>query len=87
MLKSSFEDALEDILLKGGDADTNAAIVGGMMGALHGAAGIPDTLKAPVLRRSPESLGKKVEAHLCAGRVPELASQLYSKGDGQGSWK
>jgi ADP-ribosyl-[dinitrogen reductase] hydrolase len=29
------------MLLKGGDTDTNAAIVGGMMGALHGVTELP----------------------------------------------
>ena len=31
-----YEDALEDILLGGGDTDTNAAIVGGLLGAAQG---------------------------------------------------
>jgi ADP-ribosyl-[dinitrogen reductase] hydrolase len=32
----------------GGDTDTNAAIVGGMMGALHGVAAIPEYMRRPV---------------------------------------
>ena len=31
-----YEDAIKDILLKGGDTSINAAIVGGLIGALHG---------------------------------------------------
>ena len=34
--KYSYEDAIRDILLKGGDTDTNAAIVGGLIGCVHG---------------------------------------------------
>jgi hypothetical protein len=35
--------------MKGGDTDTNAAIVGCMIGALHGVSGIPDYMSGPVL--------------------------------------
>lgn len=46
---TSFEEAIFTTLLKGGDTDTNACIVGGMMGALHGIDHIPDFMKDPVL--------------------------------------
>lgn len=46
--RSSFQTALRQILAAGGDTDTNAAIVGGMMGALWGASGIPRDWKAAV---------------------------------------
>ena len=32
----SFNDAMKDIILKGGDTQANAAIVGGLLGASHG---------------------------------------------------
>lgn len=32
----SYEEGIKRILKKGGDTDTNAAIVGGLLGALHG---------------------------------------------------
>ena len=35
-LQSSYEEAISNVLSLGGDTDTNAAIVGGLMGALHG---------------------------------------------------
>ncbi len=38
--ETSYEEALKDIILKGGDTDTNAAIVGALLGALHGIEGI-----------------------------------------------
>lgn len=47
---TSYEDAIFQTLMKGGDTDTNACIVGGMMGALHGVAEIPDYMKEPVLK-------------------------------------
>ena len=36
-----FVDTMRAILLEGGDTDTNAAIVGGLIGALVGLEGIP----------------------------------------------
>jgi hypothetical protein len=35
-----------------GDVDTNAAIVGGLMGALHGAGGLPEAMWRPVVART-----------------------------------
>jgi len=37
----TFESAIQSILLKGGDTDTNAAIVGGLIGARWGLKNIP----------------------------------------------
>lgn len=47
--KTQFELAIYNTLLKGGDTDTNAAIVGAMLGALHGETNIPNSMMAPVL--------------------------------------
>jgi ADP-ribosylglycohydrolase len=41
--------ALAETLLGGGDTDTNACIVGGLSGALHGVAGIPGSLVEAVM--------------------------------------
>jgi ADP-ribosylglycohydrolase len=38
---TNYEDAIKDILSKGGDTSMNAAIVGGLIGALHGNQDIP----------------------------------------------
>lgn len=43
-----YEEAILDTLMRGGDTDTNAAIVGGMVGALHGIQDIPSYMKDPV---------------------------------------
>jgi hypothetical protein len=45
----SYEEAIVYTLMKGGDTDTNACIVGGLMGALHGVTSIPAYMKDPVL--------------------------------------
>lgn len=45
----SYESAIYKTLMKGGDTDTNAAIVGAIIGALHGADAIPLDMKVPVL--------------------------------------
>ncbi|POM80336.1 ADP-ribosylglycohydrolase [Phytophthora palmivora] len=45
----SYERAIQQTLLKGGDTDTNAAIVGGLIGALHGVDSIPSHMREAVL--------------------------------------
>jgi ADP-ribosyl-[dinitrogen reductase] hydrolase len=47
--RTPYAEAILRTLMKGGDTDTNAAIVGGMMGALHGPSGIPPAMLDPVL--------------------------------------
>ena len=47
--RSTYHEALRDVLARGGDTDTNAAIVGGLIGALHGFQLIPDGIKGRVL--------------------------------------
>lgn len=44
-----FETGIRRVLEMGGDTDTNAAICGGMLGAIHGLPGIPKTMRDPVL--------------------------------------
>jgi ADP-ribosylglycohydrolase len=45
----SFEAAMVDITNRGGDADTNAAIAGALLGAFHGEDAIPAEWRAQVL--------------------------------------
>jgi hypothetical protein len=47
--RSTLEEAVRDVLRRGGDTDTNACIVGGLLGALHGYCLIPEHLKKRVL--------------------------------------
>eukprot|EP00835_Amoeboradix_gromovi_P005726 NODE_572_length_6559_cov_0.536842.p1 type:complete len:340 gc:universal NODE_572_length_6559_cov_0.536842:2794-1775(-) len=44
-----FYESIKRVLMLGGDTDTNAAIVGGIMGALHGRDGIPKEMVKKVL--------------------------------------
>ncbi|MGK7926885.1 MAG: ADP-ribosylglycohydrolase family protein [Spirulina sp.] len=48
-LGTNYEEALRETLSGGGDTDTNACIVGGLIGAACGSNAIPDRLKNPVL--------------------------------------
>ena len=49
LLDVSYEEAIREVLSGGGDTDTNAAIVGGLIGAAVGEEGIPSTLTEAVL--------------------------------------
>ena len=65
-LKNNFtyQDAIESMLMKGGDTDTNATIVGGLLGARNGLHGIPKKWKQKVINcknTRPESLQIKSE--------------------------
>jgi ADP-ribosyl-[dinitrogen reductase] hydrolase len=40
-MNMSYEDSMKAMLIAGGDTDTNAAIIGGMLGAAVGLEGIP----------------------------------------------
>lgn len=45
----TFEAALVDVVNRGGDADTNAAVTGALFGAIHGAGAIPERWSQDVL--------------------------------------
>lgn len=49
----TFEEALVDVVNRGGDSDTNGAITGALLGALHGDGGIPEAWSNAVLSCSP----------------------------------
>jgi len=50
----SFEEGVVDTVMRGGDTDTNAAICGALLGAVHGEAAIPGQWRAAVLSCRPE---------------------------------
>ena len=75
-----YEDAIRQTLMLGGDTDTNAAIVGGMMGALHGVDTIPDYMKEPVLNyqySSDTGVGYDRPDFLMVSHLPGLMNQMY----------
>jgi len=47
--KASYTEGIIQTLMAGGDTDTNAAIVGGVLGALHGQQAIPEAMRTAVL--------------------------------------
>lgn len=75
-----YESAIFKTLMKGGDTDTNAAIVGALIGALHGEKNIPIYMKNPVLNfdvTEPES-GYKRPAMYNASNVHGLTNYLFT---------
>ena len=67
-LATPYVAAIAETLLGGGDTDTNACIVGGLSGALHGELDIPEALRASVMncdtsrgRPRPEWLQTRVQ--------------------------
>lgn len=84
-LGTSFETALEEVIGRGGDTDTNAAIVGGMLGALHGATNIPAYMTEPVLARTPEMAnGRRVLPSLYPRAMLGLCRSMYDRANGVG---
>ncbi|KAL3141635.1 hypothetical protein ABBQ32_004868 [Trebouxia sp. C0010 RCD-2024] len=81
-LQSSYTEAISSTLLMGGDTDTNAAIVGGMIGALHGASSIPEYMKMPVLARGMNSPGIPRPAFLATDALPSICQQLHQLAGG-----
>ena len=73
--QSTFENALRETLAGGGDTDTNACIVGSLVGALHGIDDIPTSLVEGVLHCDTR-LGHARPAWLQAGDALELAAHL-----------
>jgi ADP-ribosylglycohydrolase len=51
---SSFEEALVDVVNRGGDADTNGAIAGALLGACYGDDAIPKTWLDTVMQAAPK---------------------------------
>ena len=51
----NFEEAVVDTVMRGGDTDTNAAICGALLGAVHGRGAIPDRWAEGVLHCRPEA--------------------------------
>lgn len=50
----SLEEAIVDTIMRGGDTDTNAAICGALLGAVHGGAAVPDRWSRTLANCRPE---------------------------------
>ena len=79
-----YAEAIEWTLERGGDTDTNAAIVGAMIGALWGASSIPPSMRCPVLAFDPTKGAAKGGDALVGRRrpavyAPSMLSHLAAK--------
>jgi ADP-ribosylglycohydrolase len=77
-LGSKYVEAIRETLAGGGDTDTNACIVGGLIGAAWGARAIPDAMKQPVLRSNTQSGKHPRPDWLHASQATLLAEHLLS---------
>jgi ADP-ribosylglycohydrolase len=76
--RTPFAAALRETLAGGGDTDTNAAIVCGLLGALHGVGGIDAALWQPVLGGDTALGAHARPAWLSPARLPGLAEALLA---------
>lgn len=74
-LGTSFVEALAETLAGGGDTDTNACIVGGLLGAAYGAEAIPMTLRQAVLICD-TTQGRPRPAFLHSQQLPALVERM-----------
>ncbi|MBX3201957.1 MAG: ADP-ribosylglycohydrolase family protein [Labilithrix sp.] len=77
---TSYEEALRETLAGGGDTDTNACIVGGLVGARWGAAAIPTGMTAAVLACDTSAGANPRPAELHPRHAPELVRSLLAAG-------
>jgi ADP-ribosylglycohydrolase len=76
LLGSGYVEAIKDTLAGGGDTDTNACIVGGLIGAACGAEAIPEAMKKAVLHCDTRKGIHPRPGFLHASQVPELVEGL-----------
>lgn len=76
--QTPYVEALRQTLLGGGDTDTNACIVGGLLGALHGTGGIPLDAQNKVLACD-TSRGRPRPEWLRASVLPGLVDDLVAR--------
>ena len=75
-----YEDAIAETLLGGGDTDTNACIVGGLLGARWGASAIPTAWREAVLGCDTARGAHPRPADYHPGDVPALVQRLLAPG-------
>ncbi len=68
--------AVRETLLGGGDTDTNACIVGGLVGALHGEPGIPHSMTEAVMRCDTTKGRPRPEELQTRAELPRLLDAL-----------
>lgn len=75
---TTYAEALRETLLGGGDTDTNACIVGGLVGARWGAAAIPEEMRGAVLTCDTRQ-GQPRPEELHPRDVPRLVRSLFAQ--------
>ena len=84
-LRSTYSGAIRQTLRGGGDTDTNAAIVGGLIGAYWGVDDIPLAWRSAVLACAPRASGENYSASRLDGLTGALMavapSALVTEGD------
>jgi ADP-ribosylglycohydrolase/very-short-patch-repair endonuclease len=75
--QASYEAAIFKTLAAGGDTDTNACIVGGLIGALHGALEIPEIMCKSVLNCDTQ-LGRPRPSWLHTTQVDDLITRVLN---------
>jgi ADP-ribosylglycohydrolase len=78
LLGSTYVEAIRETLLGGGDTDTNACIVGGIIGAACGAESIPDYMKTPVLNCDTRLGDHARPAPFRTDKIPGLVMSLLA---------
>jgi ADP-ribosyl-[dinitrogen reductase] hydrolase len=73
---TSYIDAIFETLSGGGDTDTNACIVGGLVGAYHGESGIPEPMREAILRCDTQKGRSRPEFLQTRVQFPALLDQL-----------
>jgi ADP-ribosyl-[dinitrogen reductase] hydrolase len=81
LLGTTYQQAIQETLSGGGDTDTNACIVGGLVGAASGASHIPDDMKEAVLHCDTDTGALPRPAFLHTTQLPELTEQLLNHGE------
>ena len=83
-LETPYMSAMRHVLSLTGDTDTNAAIVGGLLGAYWGERGLPKDLVQKMLKYDHEKHGgQKRPGWLSAKHLPEIGKELFDTAPGQ----
>jgi len=84
---ADFMNAMREVLSGGGDTDTNACIVGGLIGAADGCNAIPAGMAKVVIECDTSKGRHNRPSFLSGNHIPDLAVRLMLGGDCRGKVK